>query len=329
MAGSEWLLRYLKADTLWSEQPAYDALLVIGSGLAQWATAGFDPALAPDGPMYQVDCDAAVFGRAYPNTTGIQGDASLALQRLIQLSANLEPTLFAEERGTFVKQTVKAVPAWLEAEARASQAHPILPQRVMAELQHTLDAPWALARGVNIFCDIGNSTGWVWHHLQIRPPHRAFFNTTMGSMGWASGAVLGGKLGDPNRFALAISGDGAFFMNGSEISTALQCRIPAVWLVLQDDNMAMVTHGMSATHQNPPSASGWASHYALGDSDLVAFAAGLGADAYAASAAGDVIELLPGLMRAAEMRRKPQVLVVRIDALATPPYPHLRPPTRA
>jgi acetolactate synthase-1/2/3 large subunit len=193
----------------------------------------------------------------------------------------------------------------------------------MAELQSVLDLPSVRDRGVNLFCDIGNTTGWAWHHLCIGLPHRTFFNTGMGSMGWASGAVLGGKLADPERYALALSGDGAFFMNGSEVSTACQYGIPATWLVFQDDNMGMVTQGMNATHESPTH-QGWESYYRLGDSDLVSFAASLGADAYGASSAGEVAQLLPGLLTLAEKRRKPQVLVVRIDERQTPPYPHNR-----
>lgn len=324
MAGSEWLLRYLQCEKLSDGAPAYDALMVIGSGLTQWATAGFNPLLRPHGPMFQVDLDERVFGRAFASTTGIRADATWALDRLTALAKDTEPSMHARERGEFVASRVKSVPMWLDEPARQSLAHPILPQRVMAELQTVLDLPTIQERGLNLFCDIGNSTGWAWHHLCVRPPHRAFFNTGMGSMGWASGAVLGGKLGDPERHALALSGDGAFFMNGSEVSTAWQHRIPATWIVFQDNNMNMVTHGMNATHESP-NRNGWDDYYELGDSDLVSFAASLGADAYAASGPGDVSDLLPGMLVAAEKRRKPQVLIVRIDERETPPYPHNRP----
>lgn len=319
MAGSEWVLRYLGVD---GGSP-YDSLLVLGSALGQWATAGFDRTLVPDGPIFQVDVDATVFGRVFPTATGIVADATWALDRLVQLLRTEAPNGAAEARGRFVRDTVKAVPSWLDDHKRKSTAHPVLPQRVMAELQCVLDLPAITDRGVNVYCDIGNSTGWAWHHLSIRPPHRLFSNTGMGSMGWASGAVLGGKLADPERFALALSGDGAFFMNGSEVSTASQYRIPATWIVFQDDNMGMVTQGMNATHQSPGHR-GFESYYRLGDSDLVSFAASLGADAYGVSGAGDVSQLLPGLLLAAEKRKKPQVLVVRIDERETPPYPHVR-----
>lgn len=323
MAGSEWVLRYLGGRKLGPAEPPYDALLVIGSALTQWATAGFDPILVPEGPLYQVDVDPNVFGRVFSPTVGIVGDATWALDRWVELGQRTEPSELVDERGRFIRDQVKSVPMWLDDEARASTSHPVLPQRVMAELQSVLDRPSVLDRGVNLFCDIGNSTGWAWHHLSIRPPHRTFFNTGMGSMGWASGAVLGGKLGDPGRFALALSGDGAFFMNGSEVSTAWQYRIPATWIVFQDDNMGMVTQGMNATHESP-TRRGWESYYRLGDSDLVSFAASLGADAYGVSGPGELGELLPGLLAAAEKRRKPQVLIVRIDERETPPYPHHR-----
>jgi acetolactate synthase I/II/III large subunit len=323
MAGSEWLLRYLQGANLWSDEPAYDALMVLGSGLKQWATSGFDACLVPSGPMFQVDADPSAFGRAFPSTIGLLGDATRAIENLTEIAAVLEPSSSAARRSQFITTRVKAVPPWLNEAARTSDAHPVLPQRLMAELQTVLDSPLILERGLNLFCDIGNSTGWVWHHLSIKRPHRSFFNTGMGSMGWASGAVLGGKLGDPHRYALAISGDGAFFMNGSEVSTAAQYRIPATWVVLQDNNMNMVTHGMNATHKSPANTD-WDSFYELGDPDLTSYAASLGADAYAASAPGEIVDLLPGMLRAAEKRRKPQVLIVRINELEKPPFPHQR-----
>jgi acetolactate synthase I/II/III large subunit len=326
IAGSEWVLRYLRCETLGKGQPPYDALLVMGSALAQWSTAGFDRVLLPKGPLFQLDRDPTVFGRAYPETTGIVGDSTWALDRLIELGEATEPSAYSESRRDFVESVVKAVPMWIDDAARQGSSHPILPQRVMAELQSVLDRPAILDRGVNLFCDIGNSTGWAWHHLCVRSPHRAFFNTGMGSMGWASGAVLGGKLGDPGRFAVALSGDGAFFMNGSEVSTAWQHRIAATWIVFQDNNMGMVSQGMNATHESP-ARTGFEPYYELGDSDLVGFAASLGADAYGASSAGEVGELLPGMLAAAEKRNKPQVLVVRIDGREVPPYPHNRLPS--
>jgi acetolactate synthase-1/2/3 large subunit len=321
MAGSEWVLRYLNGAR--ESGVAYDALMVIGSGLSQWATAGFDPILVPEGQLFHVDVDARVFGRVFSPSKGIVAEASWALDRLVELGGQLPPSAFVSERGRFLEDEVKSVPMWLGDAHRRSTAHPVLPQRVMAELQSVLDLPSVRDRGVNLFCDIGNTTGWAWHHLCIGLPHRTFFNTGMGSMGWASGAVLGGKLADPERYALALSGDGAFFMNGSEVSTACQYGIPATWLVFQDDNMGMVTQGMNATHESPTH-QGWESYYRLGDSDLVSFAASLGADAYGASSAGEVAQLLPGLLTLAEKRRKPQVLVVRIDERQTPPYPHNR-----
>lgn len=324
MAGSEWVLRYLRGQ---DEAGPCDALMVLGSGLSQWATAGFDPVLVPRGPLFHVDVEPSVFGRAFTPTTGIVADAAWALDRMGELARATDPGERAVSRERYVAQRVKAVPRWLDDEKRRSEAHPILPQRVMAELQTVLDRSDVADRGVNLFCDIGNSTGWAWHHLCVRPPHRAFFNTGMGSMGWASGAVIGGKLADQERFAIALSGDGAFFMNGSEVSTAFQYSIAATWIVFQDDNMGMVTQGMNATHESPVRG-GWERYYRLGDSDLVSFAASLGADAYGVSAPGELARLLPGLLAAAEKRKKPQVLVVRIDRGEVPPYPHNRPGPR-
>lgn len=323
-AGSEWALRYLQAPGLWPAAPPFDALLVVGSGLKQWATLGYDRQLVPSGPAFQIDHQRSALGRAFPELVGLVGDAGLALHALSRAAERRPRATFADERQRFVSQVVKAVPRFLAAEARESRSVPLYPERVMAELQAVLDRKDVAERGVNLFLDIGNTTGWCWHHLAIDPPHRTFSNTAMGSMGWALGAAIGGKLAEPAKHALAVMGDGALLMNGSELSTATQYHVGVTWLVFEDDGMTMVTQGMQAAHAELPGKP-WSNRYALGAPDLVGFAASLGADAHAVGAPGELSEKLPVVLDAADRKRKPQVLIVRVDPTRRPPFPHLRP----
>jgi len=95
----------------------------------------------------------------------------------------------------------------------------------------------------------------------------------MGPMGFAVGAVIGAKLALPDEPCIAVCGDGAFMMHGAEISTAAQNGAGAIWLVLNDNDLGMVSQGMETLFKSES----WLGYYKLGAPDLVKFAEGLGA----------------------------------------------------
>jgi acetolactate synthase-1/2/3 large subunit len=42
---------------------------------------------------------------------------------------------------------------------------------------------------------------------------------------------------------VALVGDGAFLMNGMEVATAVNYRIPVIWVVMNNSMLGMVYHG--------------------------------------------------------------------------------------
>jgi acetolactate synthase-1/2/3 large subunit len=61
----------------------------------------------------------------------------------------------------------------------------------------------------------------------------------MATMGFGPAAVLGVKYAKPERAAVSLTGDGGFSANVSVIATAMEAKIPAVWVVM--DNTAFGT----------------------------------------------------------------------------------------
>jgi acetolactate synthase-1/2/3 large subunit len=57
------------------------------------------------------------------------------------------------------------------------------------------------------------------------------------------GAAIGAKLAAPAKKVVALVGDAAFAMSGTEVHTAVDHRIPVVWVVLSDGGHGMVKHG--------------------------------------------------------------------------------------
>jgi acetolactate synthase-1/2/3 large subunit len=112
-----------------------------------------------------------------------------------------------------------------------------------------------------------------------------------------------------------VTGDAAFMMHGAEISTAAQERVGAIWVVLSDNDLAMVSQGMQGLF---PSA-GWLRYYEIGKPDLVKFAEGLGAFAVDVRTPEDFRAAL-GAAVDRSRSGQPQAIILHIDTNPSPPY---------
>jgi acetolactate synthase-1/2/3 large subunit len=118
-----------------------------------------------------------------------------------------------------------------------------------------------------VLVDAGNTGAAAAHHLRLPSKARWLLAMGMAGMGYSFGAAVGAALATGKRCTV-IAGDGAFFMNGLDVHTAVEHRLPITYIVF--DNRA---HGMCLVrerlllHEN-------AGYNAFGRSQL---GAGLGA----------------------------------------------------
>ncbi|GAB2523169.1 thiamine pyrophosphate-binding protein [Nocardia heshunensis] len=103
----------------------------------------------------------------------------------------------------------------------------------------------ALPEGSDVFADAGNTGAAVVHHLRLPRDGRFTVALGMGGMGYAFGAGIGSAFarhrrpdGSPRR-TYVIAGDGAFFMHGMEIHTAIEHRLPITFVVFNNNAHAM------------------------------------------------------------------------------------------
>ncbi|KAA1429752.1 thiamine pyrophosphate-binding protein [Mycolicibacter arupensis] len=102
----------------------------------------------------------------------------------------------------------------------------------MAELDRALPAE------VDIVVDAGNTGAAAIHYLPPRNGGRFLVALGMGGMGYSFGAGIGMALGRGRR-TVVIAGDGSFFMHGMEIHTAVQYRLPMVFILMNNNAHAM------------------------------------------------------------------------------------------
>jgi acetolactate synthase-1/2/3 large subunit len=317
LAGCLWPFCYLGAlqpEHAPGKAPPYDALLVLGSGLGGLATLNWNPLLKPAGPLIQVDADPAVIGRAYEIELGIVADLAEFLDDFCALSTEFEPDRAAvAEREAYVAWIKDTWSPWYDPDKRRSEASPLLPQAAMRVIQDCAPA------GANIFVDCANCVGWSLNYLAIDPPTRLHLSLDMGPLGFGVCGVVGAKIAAPDTTCIAIAGDGAFLMHGAEVSTATQNRVGAIWLVLDDNDLAMVSQGNEHFFPQPVEPS-WKDYYKLGAPDLVGFARSLGAEACRVTSPTALREALEAAIARADRDRRPQVIALGIDRDEIPPY---------
>lgn len=95
-----------------------------------------------------------------------------------------------------------------------------------------------LPDGVDIVVDAGNSGAAALHHLPVRRDGRFIVALGMGGMGYSFGAGVGMAFGRARR-TVVVAGDGAFFMHGMEVHTALQYRLPITFVLFNNNAHAM------------------------------------------------------------------------------------------
>lgn len=93
-----------------------------------------------------------------------------------------------------------------------------------------------LPRDANVVSDAGNTGAGVVHFLPA--PRRQVLALGMGGMGFSFGAGLGAAFATRRR-TYVLAGDGAFYMHGMEIHTAVEHDLPVTFVVLNNNAHAM------------------------------------------------------------------------------------------
>jgi acetolactate synthase-1/2/3 large subunit len=96
----------------------------------------------------------------------------------------------------------------------------------------------AVPQNASVFVDAGNACAAVIHNL-LAPKHGRFVVALgMGGMGYTFGAGIGATFGGAAR-TYVLAGDGAFYMHGMEIHTAVEYDLPVTFVILNNNAHAM------------------------------------------------------------------------------------------
>lgn len=211
-----------------------DVLLAVGAEFCDRVSGAWIPGYTfniPPTKLIQVHIDPDALGRNYSPTIGILGNPKSVLTQLMELikSRNIQPQ---QKESNWVKRIQEWKAEWEKANTpnRTSDAVPIRPERAVRDMREVLP------EDAVVFTDVGGHHLWMTQHWLVYRPRTAFQSWGFASMGFGVCGILGAKLAAPDKPCVAVVGDAGFLMNAHIVSTAVQYRIPAIWVIWNNNS---------------------------------------------------------------------------------------------
>jgi len=214
-----------------------DLVLVVGSKLSPSDTAWENRALLdPTRQTFvQIDIEPRNASWNYPAEHVLIGDAAVVLGQLIEAVGS--PGTGRRQQAERRVAAHRERHGYFNDRAYFADDVPILPQRVIGELQR------GLPEDAIVTCDAGENRIMMTHFYQTKSAEGFLQAAGSGPMGFGIPAALGAKLVHPDRPVVAVVGDGGFAMTMNGLMTAVEQDIPIITVVFNNKALGWVLHG--------------------------------------------------------------------------------------
>ena len=267
----------------------------------------------PDTKLIHIDIEASELGRNYPTEIAAIADARAALAALVQAARQHYPDGFrrpewvdkiAEFRAAFIADNAARV---------ASDAFPMMPERILADTRAALPAD------AIITTDVGWNKNGVGQQFPALTPGSILTPGGFATMGFGAAAAVGAKLAAPKRTVLSLVGDGGFGQNPSFLATAVERHLGIIWLVMNNNAFGTIA-GLQKAHYGTTHGTTFSGE--VGDANLLPNYA-IVANAYGVRGERitDAADLLP-LLKEAVAADTPTVIDVAMINTPTPTTGH-------
>ena len=265
----------------------------------------------PPTQLIHIDIDPSEIGRNYPVAIGAIADLKQALRTLNRIARQRCPqgikrpelvAAIAANRAAFIAENKAGM---------ESNAWPMQPQRILADLRT------ALPRDSIICTDVGWNKNGLAQQYPVYEPASIFTPGGFATMGFGAPAAIGAKLACPDRVVVALVGDGGFGQNPAMLATAVEQKVPVIWVIMNNHAFGTIA-GLELAHFNTTFGTVFEIDGESYSPDFAAIARAYGAEGIKISCAD---ELLPALQRAIELKR-PVVIDVYMKNIPTPTAGH-------
>lgn len=214
-----------------------DVVLLVGNRTNQNGTDSWK--LYPEGARFiQLDIDGNEVGRNY-EALRLVGDARLGLEALVAALKGTDLSARAAARPGVEAQIAEGLAKGAAArdERRASDASPLRPERVVAEIDRLIPSE------AIVVADASYSSIWVADGITIRKAgQRVLTPRGLAGLGWGLPYALGAKAAQPDAPVVCLTGDGGFAHVWGEIETSKRMNLPVVVVVLNNQILGYQKH---------------------------------------------------------------------------------------
>jgi acetolactate synthase-1/2/3 large subunit len=221
-----WGTKYINDSCL-----AADYILGLGTSFKEADCSSWESGYTfnfPGTKLIHIDIDSNEIGRNYPCEIGVVADLKNALRVLNKAARRLWPEGRKNDalRAEIAQYRIdyKAT----NAEAAASEAWPMRPERILAEVREVLP------RDAIITTDVGWNKNGVGQQFPIYTPGSILTPGGFATMGFGAPAAMGAKLAAPERVVVSLVGDGGFGQNPALLATAFEEDIAVIWVIMNN-----------------------------------------------------------------------------------------------
>jgi len=265
----------------------------------------------PPTKLIHIDIDPAEIGRNYPVAIGAVADLKLALRTLVRVARKLAPKGVKRDRLVAEMAANRAKFVAGNRKAMQSDAWPMRPERILADLREVMP------RDAILCTDVGWNKNGVGQQFPIYTPGSIFTPGGFATMGFGSPAALGAKVALPDRVVIALIGDGGFGQNPAALATAFEEDIPVVWVIMNNHAFGTIA-GLEAAHYGTTFGTVFEKDGRSWSPDYAAIARGYGVEGVKVASAA---EFKPALAKAIKAK-KPVVLDVYMKNEPVPTAGH-------
>jgi acetolactate synthase I/II/III large subunit len=195
-----------------------DVVFLIGTSANSMTTTDWNLPL-PGARVIHLDISGEQIGRHLRTEVGLNGDAKVSLQRLIELAGRRENPAWVSEVSKLVAEWRDEVRPMMESNSR-----PIRPERICAEIAKALPDDGA------VVVDTLQASIWAGSMIAIKSPRQRFIRCA-GSLGWGLPAAIGAKAALGDRAVICFTGDGGIYYHIAELETAARYGLNLVVVV--------------------------------------------------------------------------------------------------
>jgi sulfoacetaldehyde acetyltransferase len=218
-----------------------DVVLALGTRLGPFGTLpqhGLDY-WPKNAKIIQVDSDPRMLGLVRPISVGVCGDAKSAARALHHRLANRDVVarrnaaerlrVIGSEKNAWEEElsawTQERDPWSVEVSKDSTRMHP---RQMLRELERAMPKNAMVSTDIGNICSVSNS------YLRFNRPNSMFAAMSFGNCGYAFPTIIGAKVAEPKRPAIAYVGDGAWGMSFGEILTCVRENIAVTAVVFNN-----------------------------------------------------------------------------------------------